>query len=152
MTVLINESSICSMEGNNKKINLLSSMDWYIANKFHSNFDNMQLHFEPANLSLDVEATQLRTSATSSEPYPRSSCLCYWKENLSFLQYINYMVVTEDVGAEMHNCILSMALVIYSTLRILCKYSVGNERLEVMWVYNVWGWCKKSNISLETSF
>lgn len=42
------------------------------------------------------------------------------------------MVVTEDVGAEMHNCILSMALVIYSTLRILRKYSVGNERLEVV--------------------
>lgn len=42
------------------------------------------------------------------------------------------MVVTEDVGAEMHNCILSMALVIYSTPRILRKYSVGNERLEVV--------------------
>lgn len=48
---------------NHKKINLLSSTDWYIANKFHSNFDIMQLHLKSANLSLDVEATQLRTSA-----------------------------------------------------------------------------------------
>lgn len=62
------------------------------------------------------------------------------------------MVVAEDMRAEMHNCILSIALIIYSTLRILCKYSVGNERLEVMRVYNVWGWCKKSDISLESSF
>lgn len=36
------------MEGNNKKINLLSSTDWYIANKFHLNFDNVQLYFESA--------------------------------------------------------------------------------------------------------
>lgn len=78
--------------------------------------------------------------------------MCYWKGNLSFLQYINYTVVIEDTGAEMHSCILSMVLVIYSTLRTLSKYSVGSERLEVMQAYNVQGCCRNQIIPQRVLF